>query len=53
MLFIDNIKVGLLPAILAYFVTELWPLIDVKILFLLNVVKLSCSIYLEIGLFTA
>ena len=45
-------RLGLLPVSFCLFVTELWPLI-VRILFLLNIFRFSCSISLELGLFTA
>ena len=43
-------RLGLLPVIFCLFVTELWPLIDVRMLFLLNVFTFYCSISLELGL---
>ena len=46
-------RLVLLPVILCLFVTGLWPLFDVKILFLLNAFRFSCSISLETGLLTA
>ena len=46
-------RLGLLSVNFCLFVTELWPLIDVRILFLLNVLIFPCLISLEIGLFTA
>ena len=44
-------RLELSPVIFCLFVTELWPFIDVRIWFLLNVFRFSCSISLEIGLF--
>ena len=46
-------RLGLLPVIFGLFVTELWPLIDARILFLLNVFRIFYSISIELGLFTA
>ena len=43
-------RLGFLPVMFCLFITELWPLIDVRILFLLNVLDFSCSISLELGL---
>ena len=46
-------RLELLHIIFCLFVTELWPLIDVRILFLLNVFRFIFSMSLEVGLFTA
>ena len=37
-------RLELFPVIFCLFVTELWPMIDVRILFLLNIFRFSCSI---------
>ena len=50
--FILTIYRLLLPVIFCLFITELRPLIDVRIVFLLNIFSFSCSISLELGLFT-
>ena len=36
-------RLGLLPVIFCLFVIELWPLIDVRVLFLLNIFRFFCS----------
>ena len=46
-------SLGLLPVLFCLFVAELWPLVDVRSLFLLNIVRFSCSTPLEPGLFIA
>ena len=46
-------RLELLPVIFCLFVTELWPLIGVRILFLLHIFRFSCSISIKLGLFTA
>ena len=43
-------RLGLLYVIFCLFVSELWPLINVRILFLLNVFTCYCSISLELDL---
>ena len=43
-------RLGLLYVIFCLFVSELWPLINVRILFLLNVFTFYCSISLELDL---